>query len=691
MKKVLSLFLSLLLVLSSATIAFGQPSDYANSWAKTEIDYMIKKDILNGYPDGTFRPEDNMSKSEFYKVINHLVGFKDKAEVEFKDVLPTDWYYEEALKGVAAGYLNPEVDLNARENISRGEVAKIISIIFGVEENKEKAKEFEDYLTFPKELRGIIGGLLDNGLITGYEDNTFKPNNTISRSEVVKMLHNISGQIVNKRSFVYKDVEGNILISAADTTLKNMVVDGNVYLTAGIGEGDISLDGVEIKGELNIQGGGSNSITITNSKINKISISKQSKEVRVVIDNSQVEEIKTSKKVRLELKKGTKVKSMELEGEVVLVIEKGAEIENLIAKSEDIKIESKGTIKTLNAEETIILNGKKVDKGTIIKDKVISTPSTGGSGSGGSSNGGGTTPDPETPEEITIKSINDVADVLVEYGTSQADALAKLATTTTIIDSQDQSHTVNLDWELENYDGNTAGDYIGTGTFELPEGVSQSDPAIELEIEATITVKEKVVEPEPEFPNLSVSPESVVAAVYFNETFTLTISNDTVTRMVYSNDISLGGSFRDLNIGLVSNINDTTITAEVYGRLIEAEIGTIELAGDVLEISEENLVAEVDVYESAMNFTEDPLLGEGFGLGELVIYKAFANIYPHATHYSVNYSVGSSSTVVQTEIVKLDMATKELIQYKEGINTIDVVLYDASGNEIATVKDIMKK
>jgi uncharacterized repeat protein (TIGR02543 family) len=99
----------------------------------------------------------------------------------------------------------------------------------------------------------------------------------------------------------------------------------------------------------------------------------------------------------------------------------------------------------------------------------------------------------ETP---TIVSIADVADVEVDYGTVEDDAIAALAVTTTIEDSDGATHTAALSWTIADYDGNIAGDYTATGTFVLPEGVYQADPAMSLEVTATVTVKaEPLAEP----------------------------------------------------------------------------------------------------------------------------------------------------------------------------------------------------
>jgi len=87
-----------------------------------------------------------------------------------------------------------------------------------------------------------------------------------------------------------------------------------------------------------------------------------------------------------------------------------------------------------------------------------------------------------------IVSITLVDDVSVPSGTAEEDAKAVLAAETTIEDSEGETHTVALSWSIDSYDGATAGNYTATGTFELPEGVEQSDPPMDLEVTATVTV-----------------------------------------------------------------------------------------------------------------------------------------------------------------------------------------------------------
>jgi len=189
--KVLTLIIMLSMLISSVSTVYAQVSDVEKHWAKEEISYMLDKGFLTGYPDGTFRPEDNVSKAEFYRIINNLMGYAEKAEFRFKDVKSEDWFYNDVAKGIKAGYLVDAEFLNPRDFITREEVARIIGVTFKLSENVESTTYFKDYTLISPSAAGFIGTLKDEGYIAGFPDGNFGPLNNIKRSEVVKMLYNV--------------------------------------------------------------------------------------------------------------------------------------------------------------------------------------------------------------------------------------------------------------------------------------------------------------------------------------------------------------------------------------------------------------------------------------------------------------------------------------------------------------------
>ena len=113
MKKLLSvvLVLSMVLVLfvvrpvSVSAEGFKDvPADY---WAKGQIDYLVSKGIVIGYPDGTFKPETPVTREQFATIICIAKGIKEykPATATFKDVNSSRWSYGFVEAAVKAGYV----------------------------------------------------------------------------------------------------------------------------------------------------------------------------------------------------------------------------------------------------------------------------------------------------------------------------------------------------------------------------------------------------------------------------------------------------------------------------------------------------------------------------------------------------------------------------------------------------------
>lgn len=96
----------------------------------------------------------------------------------------------------------------------------------------------------------------------------------------------------------------------------------------------------------------------------------------------------------------------------------------------------------------------------------------------------------QVSENMRIKSIGNIAPVVVDFGTNKAVVMDKLAKKTFIVDSNDHKQEVQLNWIIEAYDGDKSGEYTVIGRFKLPEGVVQSEPETKLEVVVRIIVKE---------------------------------------------------------------------------------------------------------------------------------------------------------------------------------------------------------
>lgn len=273
-RKSISALLIIIMILSISMTAFAGFIDTIPQWASKEITYFAEKEILKGYPDGSFKPGNKVTRAEIYTIINKVMGYTQETKVNFSDVREDHWFYPEVQKGVKEGYITSKLGGKLEPNTAatREEVATIIGITFNLPKNKsDSAKKFTDQNKISEKAKGYISILKDGGYISGYPDGSFKPDGSITRAEVSKMVNNITGDIVNKPSVVSKDIEGNILVNSDGVTLKDMVVSGNIYLSKGVGKGTLYLSNVTVKGQvINLSDQGKVSIDETPVKSIKI-------------------------------------------------------------------------------------------------------------------------------------------------------------------------------------------------------------------------------------------------------------------------------------------------------------------------------------------------------------------------------------------------------------------------------------
>ena len=188
-KKVLITMLLLLFSFQSIYALELKDLDYDTDLGQAVLK-MVEAGIINGYPDGTFRQDDYVKRSEFIKILNKTLGFKVKAKIiEFKDIKETDWYYEDLLVAIESGYINGFNDgtFRAEENITREQFCKIIATVLDVVElpfNKEISDDVSEWA------RPFVNKVVSSRIMLLEEDNKFRAKEPITRGEVCAVLAN---------------------------------------------------------------------------------------------------------------------------------------------------------------------------------------------------------------------------------------------------------------------------------------------------------------------------------------------------------------------------------------------------------------------------------------------------------------------------------------------------------------------
>jgi len=104
-------------------------SDISRHWAQSQINDLVNKGIISGYPDNTFKPENAITRAELAVMVNKAFSFTNTTDIDFKDVQPTDWFAPEIAKAKAAGYISgyPDGTMKPNQNITRQEAAVMIA------------------------------------------------------------------------------------------------------------------------------------------------------------------------------------------------------------------------------------------------------------------------------------------------------------------------------------------------------------------------------------------------------------------------------------------------------------------------------------------------------------------------------------------------------------------------------------
>ena len=204
MKKTVSLLVVLMLILSAFCVnvyADATFSDVPEShWAYSEIQYFYDSVVIDGVGNGMFAPNDNVTREQFAKMISRIYDktyYGYKAEVQtFSDVTPERWSYDyiESVKEYLTGYypqdgqnfFNPE-GVATREDVAYA-LVKIGGLDKEISGDNTVLNDYKDSHKVSYNLRQYVSIAVQAGLLRGYEDNTIRPQEGITRAGTATLL-----------------------------------------------------------------------------------------------------------------------------------------------------------------------------------------------------------------------------------------------------------------------------------------------------------------------------------------------------------------------------------------------------------------------------------------------------------------------------------------------------------------------
>ncbi|WP_127588545.1 S-layer homology domain-containing protein [Paenibacillus koleovorans] len=230
-------------------INFNDISGGDVEWAIKNIMSLASKKIFEGYEDGTFKPRATISRVEAITAAVRLLGLEDKAKSQEEMSTKLNFKDADKIPSWAVGYVAValENDLFA-ETMASVEPSKPADRLWATTllvkamklDDEARAKmntklSFRDASAIPAGSVGYVAVAVEKGLIQGFEDNTFRPNQPVTRAQMAALIDRTSDQMpeYDKDTRVGKvtaAVSGNVLVTVKDGTTTTTPLAPNAFV-----------------------------------------------------------------------------------------------------------------------------------------------------------------------------------------------------------------------------------------------------------------------------------------------------------------------------------------------------------------------------------------------------------------------------------------------------------------------------
>ncbi|UJF32138.1 S-layer homology domain-containing protein [Paenibacillus hexagrammi] len=218
-------------------------------WALRYIASLASKRVFEGYEDGSFKPDNTVTRIEAITAAVRLMGLRDQAESTAEMQTKLNFKDADKIPSWAVGYVAValENDLFTESDDSvqpQKEADRLWATTLLVKalkyEAEAKAKmnttlTFKDAKQIPAGSVGYVAVAVDKGLVDGFEDNTFKPNQPVTRAQLAALLDRTSGQLPGEdqdssTGTVSAVVSNNVLLLTKSGTTTQYVLHPDVFV-----------------------------------------------------------------------------------------------------------------------------------------------------------------------------------------------------------------------------------------------------------------------------------------------------------------------------------------------------------------------------------------------------------------------------------------------------------------------------
>lgn len=377
----------------------SQYKDFPNDWSAKSLEQAIDDGLLNG-SNGMIDAKGLLTRAQMAAIVSRAFGAAKTASLDdYRDVLPSAWYYSDMGKAVkmgafqgANGLLNPDAP------ITREEAFTVLARAFALEGGGSATlKDFVDGGTVSSWASESVAALVAGGYVNG-ANGMLNLKNNITRAEFAKVITGMAASYVGAEGVSGKTVEGNVIVRESGAPLSGMTINGDLIIADSADK--VSLDNVKVTGRIVIRGG-ADAVGIKNTTTGKgVLVSSPNGAAAISVSGGSVGTVTAKSDLSL----SGSVSNVAVTDKATLTVEKNASVGTVTVSAAGSKVTGDGKVTNVQANAnnvTVTSKGTKVTAGSGVSgvkagDKTVesgktetvgsTSTSSGGSSSGGSSN-----------------------------------------------------------------------------------------------------------------------------------------------------------------------------------------------------------------------------------------------------------------------------------------------------------------
>jgi len=419
-------------------------SDIAGHWAEKPIERWDEYGIVSGFGE-EFRPNGTITRGQMASILSNLLNLTEEAENTFSDVPEGKWYTTFVLRCVKAGIMaGANGKAMPEKEITRQEAMTMLCQALGIEPKADAdLSKYTDVDQLARWAKPFVGALVEAGIVSGVSADKLGATSSMSRGAVMTVLDKAVAQYINAPgTYELTDKEGIVLVASDDVKLtgetkatilvssavnkntvtreeeevvmggggprpsrpvtppapvvEDLVVSAggdsvtsgafdDITIAASVADDDVTLENLTIEGDLIVEGGGSNTITIRNCIIGGMIFMRKlgGEPPRILLEDTPVASVvveqpaiieaadQKSPVTNVEVKANVTIQGTDTKVATVEVTEAaapvqievaGGKVETVEAKSEAVVSGAAATVGKVVAEAPVTVDAEAVDK-----------------------------------------------------------------------------------------------------------------------------------------------------------------------------------------------------------------------------------------------------------------------------------------------------------------------------------------